>query len=344
MSELPAPPPAAEYTVRRFTPPDAPGVTRLIELVYGNSYYPRDLYEPMQIVRLNVAEQLVSVLALAADEVVGHYALERPNLGAVAEASDAVVHPEYRHHHLMEQMRLVLRREAERLGLTGLVGYPVTNHLFSQKADEHIGAHPCGVALGLWPSSFHNMPEPLPQRMSFVVYFRFLRPPGEAVHVATRHHEVCERICRQYGVPVRPCEAAPPEGAGHLAVEHEPEVQTGTIRVHRVGADSATAVRAARAKLCDGFGARALTLELPLCQPGTAEVCRAAEEDGFFFSGLGPAFAADGDALLLQYVVEDLDLSLVQIESPFANELFGYVSREWQRARGASGPDRPSPQ
>ncbi len=338
MSELtPDPPAPSAYTVRRLTSADAPGVTRLIELVYGPSYYPPDLYEPTQIARLNVDGKLVSVLALdAADEVVGHYALERRHLGAVAEASDAVVHPEHRHHHLMEEMRLLLRQEGERIGLTGLVGYPVTNHVFSQKAEEHIGAHPCGVALGLWPNSFHNMPEALPQRMSFVIYFRYLRPPGPVAHVETRHGEVCERIARQYGVPVQPCAAAPPEGTGEVTLEHEPEVQTGTIRVHRVGADTAAAVRAARVKLCDGFGARALTLELPLAQPGTAEVCRAAEEDGFFFSGLGPAFAPDGDALLLQYVTEDLDLSLVQVESPFAKELFDYVGREWQRARQAA--------
>jgi hypothetical protein len=328
------PPVPSLYTVRRFAPADAPGVARLFELIYGATYYPPDLYEPLQIIQLNADEKLVSVLALdATEEVVGHYALERPHLGTVAEASDAVVRPDCRHHHLMEEMRLVLRQEAERLGLTGLVGYPVTNHVFSQKAEEHIGAHPCGVALGLWPNSFHNMPEPLPQRMSFVIYFRYLRRPERVVHVATRHHEVCERICRKHGVTVEVCEAAPAEGTGQLGLEHAPEVQTGTIRVHRVGADTAAAVRAAREKLCDGFGARALTLELPLSQPGTAEVCRAAESDGFFFSGLGPAFAGDGDMLLLQFLAEDLDLSLIQIDSPFAQELLGYVGQEWQRAR-----------
>ena len=50
-------------------------------------------------------------------------------------------------------------RRRTRLGLAGLVGYPVTNHPFTQKAEDHFGAHPCGVALGLWPRSFHNMPE-----------------------------------------------------------------------------------------------------------------------------------------------------------------------------------------
>ena len=62
-------------------------------------------------------------------------------------------------------------------------------------------------------------------------------------------------------------------------------------------------------------------MELPLGQPETAEVCRAAEEAGFFFSGLGPAFAGDGDVLLMQFLAEDLDLSLIEIENPFAKDL-----------------------
>src|SRR5262249_2214499 len=89
-----------EYTLRRLQPADAPGVARLVEAVYGDSYYPRDLYDPEQIVHLNEAGKLVSVVALdGAGRVVGHYALERPRLTKVAEASDAIVLPEHRHHH-----------------------------------------------------------------------------------------------------------------------------------------------------------------------------------------------------------------------------------------------------
>jgi hypothetical protein len=72
-------------------------------------------------------------------------------------------------------------------------------------------------------------------------------------------------------------------------------------------------------------------LELPLAQPGTAEVARAAEAEGFFFSGVGPAFAPDGDSLLLQFVAEDLDLSLLQIDDPFARDLLAYVGGESAR-------------
>jgi len=325
-----------QYTIRRFCSDDAAGVTRLVEGVYGDTYYPRVLYNPEEIVRQNDAETLVSIVALdSAGQVIGHYAFERPDLGAVAEASDAIVAVESRHHHLLEAMRPPLREEAKRLGLTGMVGYPVTNHLFSQKADEHFGAHPCGVALGLWPRSFHNMPEPLPQRMSFVVYFDYVSPASHVVHVAAPHREIISRIYQQYDISNELCENAPSVETGEIVLEHEPEVQTGTIRVRRAGADTAAGIRQAREQLCDNCGAKAITLELPLVQPETAEICRAAEADGFFFCGLGLAFAADGDALLMQYLTEDLDLSLVQIENPFAKELLLYIGRERERVQQA---------
>jgi hypothetical protein len=322
------------YTIRRFCSDDAAGVTQLVEGVYGDTYYPRELYNPDEIVHLNEAEKLVSVVALnSARQVIGHYALERPDLGAVAEASDAIVAPAYRHHHLFEEMRPPLREEGKHLGLTGLVSYAVTNHPFTQRAEDHFGSRPCGVALGLWPRSFHNMPEALTQRMSFVIYFDYLTPAAHVVHAASPHREMISRIYQQYGISHELCDVAQRVETGDVVIEHEPEVQTGTIRVRRAGADTAAALRQACEQLCDGCGAKAITLELPLSQPEIAEVCRAAEEVGFFFSGLGPAFAADGDALLMQFLTEDLDLSLIEIENPFAKDLLAYVGAERERVQ-----------
>jgi hypothetical protein len=328
--------PAAEAhgcVLRRLTPGDAAGTARLVRAVYGESYYPPLLYDPERIERLNQANKLVSIVAVHETAgVVGHYAVERLHAGAVAEASDAIVAVEFRHHHLMEEMRVLLQAEARRLELAGLVGYPVTNHLYSQKADEHFGAHPCGVAPGLWPKSFHNLPEALPQRLSFIVYFTYLTPAPHAVHVATPHGPMLERIARQWNVPVRACAAAAPTGPGELTVEEERPVETATIRVHRVGTDSATALRAAQRQAIAG-GARAVALELPLAQPATAELCRAAEQMGFFFCGLGPEFARDGDALLMQWLADELDWSLIQVENPLARDLLNYARQAATAAR-----------
>jgi hypothetical protein len=336
---LPSQPAMTAYTIRRLSHGDAAGVARLVGLIYGDTYYPRDLYDPEAIVRRNELGTLISVVALdSAGQPVGHYALERPDLGPVAEASDAIVLPEHRHRHLMERMRLLLREEGTRLGLVGLVGYPVTNHTYSQDAEEHFGAHPCGLALGLWPRSFHNLPEPLTHRMSFIIYYCFLRPNVPVVvHTATHHQGMLSRIYGQYGVTVELREDASAEGAGHITVEYEDAVAAGTIRVHRVGADTSAAVRRACQDLCRSSGAKAITLELPLTQLGSAEVCRAAEDDGFFFSGLGPAFTGDGDMLLLQLPREEIDISLLRIDHPFANELLAYVDGERARVGKSCG-------
>ena len=117
-------------------------------------------------------------------------------------------------------MRPLLREEGKRLGLTGLVSYAVTNHPFTQKAEDHFGSHPCGVALGLWPRSFHNMPAPLTQRMSFVMYFDYVSPAAHVVHAAAPHREMITRIYQQYGISYELCEVAPrggDRGYGHGA-------------------------------------------------------------------------------------------------------------------------------
>src|SRR4051812_13131414 len=103
MSETISPEPILEGCgVRRFRPEDANGVPRLVQAVYGDSYYPPVLYDPEQVARLNENGKLVSVVAVnAALDLIGHYALELFPLAAVAEASDAIVAPGYRHHHLM---------------------------------------------------------------------------------------------------------------------------------------------------------------------------------------------------------------------------------------------------
>ena len=140
--------------------------------------------------------------------MIGHYALERPDLGAVAEASDAIVAVEYRHHHLLEEMRPLLREEAKRLGLTGLVGYPVTNHLFLKKPKTTSARTPAGspgAVAALLPQ--HARAADAAHELR-----NLLRLPGPAahvVHVATPHREMISRIYQQYGISPEMCETSP---------------------------------------------------------------------------------------------------------------------------------------
>jgi hypothetical protein len=329
--------PGAEYTVRRVRAEDAKGVADCVRRVYGESYVVHpELYHPDQVVALNQAGRLVSVVALTSDdEIVGHYALERPDLSSrVAESGEAMVLPEHQHHHLLEKMRVLLEAEAGRLGLIGIFGRTVTNHVFSQKMVERFGERPCGVNLGDVPRVFHNMPQALSQRMSSVFYFKYLGTVDVVrVHVPPRHHDICRQIYEQFLVRLEHQTADGMAESGELAVSRHEVLQQAVIMVRRVGKETVGKVRSAHRDLCRG-PVEAIYVELPLSEPGTPAVCEALEEDGFFFSGIAPLYFPEGDVLRLQFLNVDLDTSLLQIESPFARSLLTYVDQERQRVRG----------
>jgi hypothetical protein len=321
------------YSVRRFCPADAPGVVDCVRQVYGDSYLHPELYHPKRMIRMNETGEQVSVVALdAAGKVIGHYALERPDLGPIAEEGEALVAPDQRHHHLAEAMRALLEEEANRLGLVGVFGQAVTNLVFSQKIQERFGLKPCGVSLGAGPRSLHNVPGPKPQRMSFLIAFKYLTPlTNVVVHVPARHREICGRIYESFGLPVEFRDPQPPKGPGEVIAHFAPELQTAKIRVMRVGADSAAAIAHFSGEFGKSSKAEAVFLELPLAQGGTPALCEIAEKEGFFFCGVGPHFAADGDVLRMQLLHVDLDVDLLLLDSPFAKELAAYISRERNR-------------
>src|SRR5262249_51871557 len=170
--------PAHSYSIRRFRPDDAIGVAQCVYRSFGYTYGDVDLYYPDRIVHLNETGQLVSVVALdESGALVGHLGLERPDLAAIAESSDAAVAPAHRH--LLERLRAFAEEEARQIGLQGLLGYPVTTHPFSQRMDEAVGSRLCAVVLGQLPRSttFTGIKSPQSsQRVSTLLYFKYIGP------------------------------------------------------------------------------------------------------------------------------------------------------------------------
>ena len=331
--------PAQSYSIRRFRPEDAIGVAQCVYRSFGYTYGDADLYYPDRIVHLNETGQLVSLVALdEAGAVVGHLGLERPDLGATAESSDAAVAPAHRHRHLLERLRGLAEDEARGLGLEGLIGYPVTTHPFSQRMDETVGSRLCGVVLGQLPrsTSFTGITtEPSAQRVSTLLYFKYMSAPSPTiVHAPAHHRAMVERIYANLAVPTEFRAPGTATGAGRLVVSLDRQWGFGEVLVESVGADSATEIRRARTDLCTVAGTEIVYLYLPLAQAGTPELCACAEAEGFFFSGIGPRFAKDGDVLCLQYVGGELDPRRLQIATPYGRELLDYVTAERARVGG----------
>lgn len=322
------------YRVRRFEPSDAAGIVACFRQIYGDSYVHPELYDEVAICELNARGEQVSFVALCpAGNIVGHYAIERLEHGRIAETGEALVLPEHRHHQLMESMRTLLEEQAAELRLQGLFGNVVTNHVFSQRVVERFGEKPCAISLGWSPKTFRNMSQSLSQRMSEVVYFKHLQAADDTVaHLPARHRDWCLRIYEHFSVPVTPRDGEAPSDSrsGSLKVELRANLGRGYMRVLNVGGDSAAAIRDAL-EAAQQLGVEAMFLDLPVSEPGTPALCEQLESLGFFFSGLCPLFAPDGDAVRLQWLGVDLDESQLQLESDLAKELVAYIAEERRR-------------
>jgi hypothetical protein len=325
------------YTIRRLRPEDAAGVRDCVMRVYGDSYLHREMYEPDELIRMNETGQRVSVVALdAVGKVVGHYALERDDLGPIAEEGEAFVAPEHRHRNLMDEMHDLLEQEANRLGLKGLYGQAVTNHVFSQKVHERFGLAPCAITLGSTPRSFHNLPETEPQRLSLLIGFKFLgAPTPSVVHVPARHRPIVEQIYTALKVPVKWREGVASSYDEEVSFEASLPLQSGSINVGRVGKLFAERLHRAVRELLYVHKVEAMFLDLPLADPGTPDACTAAENDGFFFAGVCPQFSPTGDVLRLQRLNVDLDTSRLQLDTPFARRLLQYIEHERKRSQAS---------
>ncbi len=340
--------PEQEYEVRLFRPEDALGVCRTVYRNYGNTYFHEACYFPERMVALNETGELASVVAVAADgEIVGHYALERPNLTRVAERGMAVVAPAHRGRDLMTRMRTFIEEEAVRLGLIGVWSVAVTKHTYSQKVNETFKSDVCGLMLAGGPESqaFRGFDSggKKPQRVSWVVYFTYVTPPEVAlVHAPARHRAVLERIYESLELPVEwHDEVRLPQGDNTMDVTYSRELDAGTIRVTQVGEDTVVQVRRATEDLFGVTGAEVVFLDLPLADPSTPVLLEDLEDVGYFFSGVGPSFLEDGDALMMQCLGPDVELDKEQIAvaNPFAAELVDYCFADRARVLG----ERPGP-
>ncbi len=326
------------YEVRRMKPEEAIQVSQLMYLVYGGSYFNKDVYIPERIAAQNEQESLVSVVAVGEDgRVAGHCALERNRDGLVAEIGQAAVDPAHRGRGLLDRMKEQLEREARALGLTGWFADAVAVHTFTQQSNAHHGGHVCGVDLAISPKheTFLKIAEKQPQRVSCVLYFHWLDAPRErTLFVPARHCEILETLYKNLQCSLKfgePRSSIQPHGV--IAVTHKKSAALGLIRVEQIGLDTIHAIRHALRDLLEHSHVHVVEIELPLEDPTTAEVCTALELDGVSFTGIGPHFSPQGDVLKLAYLVKPLSREPIKTFEPIAAQLVDYALAEQSRVR-----------
>jgi len=321
-----------DIEIKRFEPKWAIEISQIIYRAYGYSYPNEDLYFPDRIISLNESGQLVSVVAYDTkrNRIAGHYALERENLGSVAEIGQAVVAPAYRGLGLMKKIRLKTQKVGKEIGLEGIMSKPVTVHLFSQKTNETLGAVPVGMGFGVSPvKHFKKIDADTSQRGSCMYYFLPLKKRQRVLHVPSRHRHIIETIYENLNLPSTFSEQKEAlRKNGTVKSNYSPNFELGSIFVTLRGQDNINYIKEAFFNLAFRMKAKVLLLYITMEDLEVESLIGEVEKENFFFSGILPSFAEGKDVLIYEFLPEDIDESKVEIYSDRAKALVAYISKE----------------
>jgi hypothetical protein len=338
-----------EYRIRPYAATDGLAIARRIYEAYGRSYINPDLYVPERIERLNGDGRLHSIVCESADgEIVGHYALERPDLGPTGEAGQAVIDHRHRGHGLMRPMRRAVEAAGAELELLGIWSQPTAMHPISQIMNQRLGSVPTAVHLGLLPGGVTlrrgvtgeaTRHAENGRRSTFLYWHPLGEEPPLTAHAPEPLHSLLADLYAARGRSVTlEGDARPASGSSGNAVHCRLSANLGcaAITVDRIDESTHAAIQAAVEAMTMGSNAGVVHVDLPLDDAGTPMVAAALLEEGFAFAGVAPrsipragALRAE-DALRLALHPAPIDLPGLVAEGDLGRRLALSASRgEW---------------
>ena len=197
----------------------------------------------------------------------------------------------------------------------------------------------CAVLLGVNPATFHpkEMSSIAEQRQSYLRTFRFVRPPApRTIYAPALYREMLHKLYERLGVAV-----SEPAMAGSAAQQSRTSIKVngrgyGMIAFEQIGSNAAIELAQA---LRDAQALGACSVQLSACleDPGLPLLTGAARDLGFFFCGLGPAFADGRDLFLLQLLYEPLDTGKLQLFTDLTKELVAFIDSDRKIVAGKRG-------
>jgi anti-sigma regulatory factor (Ser/Thr protein kinase) len=323
------------FSIRKLAGGETIEISRAIYRVYGYNYFNEHAYYPERLERLTKSGQLETVVAVTGGGIfAGTCSIYQENLNlSLGELEQAVVLPDYRGNHLMEQMLQFLRRAAEAKELMGLFAKSETSDIYSQRALQRLDARDCALLLGLGSRQVtdKNSPDQQPQRESMLLsYLPLNKGEPRAVYVPEHHLAMIKKIYdnigykRDYLTPKRGKE--PFHDATELNIKYYYNTSTAIMKVSMFGKDFIRKLKEAKKEVkLKKFAV--IYLYLGLDNPFTARFFEKIENLDFFFAGILP-YGNKGDEIILQYLNNvEIKIDELVLYTDFAKEIAEYVKQ-----------------
>lgn len=332
-----------EYRIRDYQEGDGLEIARRIYEAYGRSYPNPDLYVPERIDLLNREGRLHSIVCESPEgDVVGHYALERPDLGPIGEAGQAVIDHRHRGHGLMTPMRSAVEAAGARIGLLGIWSQPTARHPISQRMNLKFGSTPTGLCLGTTPAeaslrggvSGELEDGNQSARHSCFLYWdpiveepmlHAFVPPELALILAPLYEARKREVCFETE-QITPAD-------GHAAVRTRFESGRGVawVALDRITSGTFDGVQAAINAMETSASAATVFIDLPIDDPSCGHLTSQLLSEGLRFAGVGARFRAVDDerraedVLRLQLNPGPVDFAGLVVEGDLGRTLADWV-------------------
>lgn len=322
-----------DYHVRGYVAEDGLTIAKRVYEAYGRSYPNPDLYIPERIERLNNEGRLHSVVCTSpAGEIVGHFALERPDLGPIGESGQAVIDHRHRGHGLMAPMRAAVEAAGATFGLLGIWSQPTARHPISQRMNLKFGSTPCALCLGTTPAAATLRgsntsqqaidPETSKRHSCFLYWHPLTEEPPVTAYVPQVLGDLITQlyVARKREAQVVTENVLPPEGHTILHTRFDAARGVSWISLDNITRGSFDAILAAIEAMKVSAGAATIYIDLPIDDAGAVFLATELLNAGIKFSGIGPRFRKVNDArraedvLRLQLNISPVDLDGLVVE------------------------------
>jgi len=322
------------YEVRLMEPRDAVEISRGAYKSHGYTFFDDRIYYPEKVVEMNRTGELVSAVAVTADnKFMGHVAMLCPKAGLkIAEMSLAFVNPEYRSQGCLTRLTEFILDVARQKGLKGNYTFSVANHPYSQKTILKYGFKDCGIQIGVSPATwtFKGIESDDTQRISIVLAFKYTAPPAPLkLYPPARHAEIIKKLYagigakNEYKKPDMDFACFNAVSSVIVTRVYTSEA-SAVISVISYGSNIIKEIKALLWELCVKQIA-SIAIALNMQDRLTYFIAPELEKLNFFFLGILPDSEV-GDALLFQYVNNiDIDYDKIVAYSDDALEILEYI-------------------
>lgn len=322
-----------EFAVSSIDAHDAEDIAKLIYRSYGYSYPKEDMYYPKRIAMAILRKKKIGVLArTSTGRPAGYFAILESTDSDVGEVGEAVVAPTYRRKGLFKKMMEMLIENASESKLQAIFGKAIGLHEISQKVNREYGFKTTGLLLADFPAiHLYELMEPYPQPVSEIVDFLLLKNyKKQHIYLPERYSDILRDMYTELEVQPDFFESKKnPKYSPVTNIDMKIDYsQKNSLLIIRSAGEDILDIIERKVTYLKNKNLNIIYIDLPLDHSVTPLLIEPLREMGFLFSGLMPHFHKRKDHLRMQYIICNLDLSLIVTYSEMSERVLSLIKQE----------------